>query len=75
MRERGLRGIICFLETLGSQGFFGDHVDFPRKPQELPKQLPKNTCPSQSNTQVGTKFVIFKNSQILSARICPLDLE
>lgn len=37
MRERGPWGIICFLETLGTQGFFGDHVDFPRKLQKLPK--------------------------------------
>lgn len=28
MRERGLWGILCFLETLENQVFFGDHVDF-----------------------------------------------
>lgn len=75
MRERGLQGTICLMETLESHVFFGDHVDFPLKLQELLKRLPKNICPSQSNTQVRTNFVICKNSQILSAHICPLDLE
>lgn len=41
MREGWLWGIKCFLETMRSQVFFGDHADFPLKLQTLTKKKKK----------------------------------